>query len=120
MAESQRTGLSDAHQSHPARGDGESTAARRAAAATCGGTGETCLAVSIELAAARRGPPDMGSRIKGQWHPSTGRNARRGAHPRQVGGVLLFKDTRTPVSIVFENLEAGMTIDEITEQWRTS
>ena len=28
-------------------------------------------------------------------------------------GVRVFKDTRMPVPIVFENLEAGATIDEI-------
>ncbi len=27
----------------------------------------------------------------------------------------MFKDTRMPVSIVFENLEAGATIDEVME-----
>jgi uncharacterized protein (DUF433 family) len=28
----------------------------------------------------------------------------------------VFKDSRMPVSAVFENLEAGATIDEIVEQ----
>ena len=35
--------------------------------------------------------------------------------PGKVSGAWLFKDTRMPVSIVFENLEAGATIDEIME-----
>jgi uncharacterized protein (DUF433 family) len=35
--------------------------------------------------------------------------------PGKVSGAWVFKDTRLPVSIVFENLEAGATIDEITE-----
>jgi uncharacterized protein (DUF433 family) len=35
--------------------------------------------------------------------------------PRKVSGAWVFKDTRMPVSIVFENLEAGATIDEIME-----
>jgi len=35
--------------------------------------------------------------------------------PGKVSGAWVFKDTRMPVSIVFENLEAGATIDEITE-----
>ncbi len=35
--------------------------------------------------------------------------------PGKVSGAWLFKDTRMPVSIVFENLEAGATIDEIAE-----
>jgi uncharacterized protein (DUF433 family) len=37
--------------------------------------------------------------------------------PGKVGGAWVFKGTRTPVSIVFENLEDGMTIDEIIEQY---
>ena len=37
--------------------------------------------------------------------------------PGKVGGALLFKNTRTPVSVVFENLEDGMTIEEIMEQY---
>jgi len=35
--------------------------------------------------------------------------------PGKVSGAWVFKDTRMPVPIVFENLEAGATIDEITE-----
>ncbi len=35
--------------------------------------------------------------------------------PGKVSGAWLFKDTRMPVSIVFENLESGATIDEIME-----
>ncbi len=35
--------------------------------------------------------------------------------PGKVSGAWVFKDTRLPVSIVFENLEAGATIDEIME-----
>jgi uncharacterized protein (DUF433 family) len=34
-----------------------------------------------------------------------------------VGGAWVFRDTRMPVSAVFENLEAGATIDEIIEQF---
>ena len=30
-------------------------------------------------------------------------------------GAWVFRDTRMPVSAVFENLEAGATVDEITE-----
>lgn len=40
--------------------------------------------------------------------------------PGKVGGVWLFKGTRTPVSLVFDNLEAGMTIDQIIEQYPIS
>ena len=35
--------------------------------------------------------------------------------PGKVSGAWVFKDTRMPVSIVFESLEAGATIDEIME-----
>ena len=40
--------------------------------------------------------------------------------PGKVGGAWVFKDTRTPVAIVFENLEDGMTIDEVLEQFPVS
>jgi uncharacterized protein (DUF433 family) len=35
--------------------------------------------------------------------------------PGRLNGAWVFRDTRLPVSVVFENLEAGATIDEITE-----
>jgi uncharacterized protein (DUF433 family) len=35
----------------------------------------------------------------------------------KVGGPWVFKGTRTPVAIVFENLVDGMTIDEVMEQF---
>jgi uncharacterized protein (DUF433 family) len=37
--------------------------------------------------------------------------------PDKVSGAWVFKGTRTPVAIVFENLEDGMTIDEMLEQF---
>ena len=37
--------------------------------------------------------------------------------PGKVGGAWVFKNTRMPVAIVFENLEDGMTIDEVMEQF---
>ncbi|HET8635723.1 MAG TPA: DUF433 domain-containing protein [Acidobacteriaceae bacterium] len=37
--------------------------------------------------------------------------------PGKVSGAWVFKNTRTPVSIVFENLEDGMSIEEIMEQY---
>jgi uncharacterized protein (DUF433 family) len=40
--------------------------------------------------------------------------------PGKVSRAWLFKGTRTPVSVVFENLEHGMTIDEIIEQFPVS
>ncbi|MGB8986082.1 MAG: DUF433 domain-containing protein [Candidatus Sulfotelmatobacter sp.] len=35
--------------------------------------------------------------------------------PGRLSGAWVFRDTRLPVSTVFENLEAGATINEITE-----
>ena len=35
--------------------------------------------------------------------------------PGKVSGAWVFKDTRMPVSIVFENFESGATIEEIAE-----
>jgi uncharacterized protein (DUF433 family) len=35
--------------------------------------------------------------------------------PGRLSGAWVFKDTRMPVSTVFENLEAGATIEEIME-----
>jgi uncharacterized protein (DUF433 family) len=40
--------------------------------------------------------------------------------PGKVSGAWVFKDTRMPVSIVFENLEAGATVDEIVEWFDVS
>lgn len=37
--------------------------------------------------------------------------------PGRLGGAWVFRNTRMPVSAVFENLEAGATIDEIIEQF---
>lgn len=35
--------------------------------------------------------------------------------PSKVSGAWVFKDTRMPVSLVFENLKAGANIDEIMD-----
>lgn len=35
--------------------------------------------------------------------------------PGKVSGAWVFKDTRMPVAAVFENLEDGVSIDELTE-----
>jgi uncharacterized protein (DUF433 family) len=35
----------------------------------------------------------------------------------KVSGAWVFKGTRTPVATIFENLEDGMTIDEVMEQF---
>jgi uncharacterized protein (DUF433 family) len=37
--------------------------------------------------------------------------------PGRLNGAWVFRDTRMPVSAVFENLEAGASIDEIAEQF---
>ena len=35
--------------------------------------------------------------------------------PGRLNGAWVFRDTRLPVSAVFESLEAGATVDQITE-----
>jgi uncharacterized protein (DUF433 family) len=35
--------------------------------------------------------------------------------PGKVSGLRVFKDTRMPVSLVFENLQAGASVDEIMD-----
>ena len=35
--------------------------------------------------------------------------------PGKVSGAWVFRGTRIPVTVVFENLEDGLTIDEIVE-----
>jgi uncharacterized protein (DUF433 family) len=40
--------------------------------------------------------------------------------PGRLNGAWVFKDTRMPVSAVFENLEDGATVDEIAEWYQIS
>jgi uncharacterized protein (DUF433 family) len=40
--------------------------------------------------------------------------------PGRLSGAWVFRNTRMPVSAVFENLEAGATVDEITEWFSIS
>jgi len=37
--------------------------------------------------------------------------------PGKVSGAWVLRGTRTPVQVLFENLEAGMSIDEVIEQF---
>ena len=37
--------------------------------------------------------------------------------PGKVSGAWVLKGTRMPVQTIFENLEAGMMIDEVMEQF---
>ncbi len=37
--------------------------------------------------------------------------------PGKVSGAWVLKGTRTPVQVLFENLEAGLSIDELVEQF---
>ncbi|MBL8230063.1 MAG: DUF433 domain-containing protein [Bryobacterales bacterium] len=37
--------------------------------------------------------------------------------PGKVSGAWVFKDTRMPVATVFENLEAGLTAEEVMEEF---
>ncbi len=50
------------------------------------------------------------------WQILIGPNvARSKAFRVNVSGAWVFRGTRMPVKTVFENLEAGMSVDEITE-----
>lgn len=40
--------------------------------------------------------------------------------PGKVSGAWVFRGTRLPVVTVFENLQDGMTIDEVMEQFDVS
>ncbi len=40
--------------------------------------------------------------------------------PGRMSGAWTFRDSRTPVKVVFENLEDGMSFDEIIEQYPVS
>ena len=40
--------------------------------------------------------------------------------PGKVSGAWVFRGTRTPVAVIFENLEDGMTIDEVMAQFPVS
>jgi uncharacterized protein (DUF433 family) len=40
--------------------------------------------------------------------------------PGRRSGAWVFRDTRMPVATVFENLEAGVSIDEIVEQFHVT
>ena len=37
--------------------------------------------------------------------------------PGKRSGAWVFKDTRMPVSTVFENLEAGLTVEEVMDEF---
>ena len=37
--------------------------------------------------------------------------------PGKVSGAWVFKNTRMPVATVFENLEAGLSVDEVMEEF---
>ena len=37
--------------------------------------------------------------------------------PGRLSGAWVFRDTRMPVSAVFENIEAGATLEEIIDQF---
>ncbi len=40
-----------------------------------------------------------------------------GSIPGKVSGAWVLRGTRTPVQVLFENLEVGMSIDEVIEQF---
>jgi len=40
--------------------------------------------------------------------------------PGKVSGAWVFRGTRLPVATIFENLEDGMTVEEVMEQFDVS
>lgn len=40
--------------------------------------------------------------------------------PGKVSGAWTFRNSRTPIKVVFDNLEDGMSIEEIIEQYPVS
>ncbi len=40
--------------------------------------------------------------------------------PGKVSGAWVLRGTRTPVKVLFENLEAGLSIEEVIEQFPVS
>ena len=40
--------------------------------------------------------------------------------PSKVSGAWVLRGTRIPVQVLFSNLEAGLTFDELTEQFAVS
>ena len=40
--------------------------------------------------------------------------------PGKVSGAWVLRGTRTPVQLLFENLEAGLSIEEVIEQYPVS
>jgi uncharacterized protein (DUF433 family) len=38
--------------------------------------------------------------------------------PGKVSGAWVLRGTRTPVKVLFENLEAGMSIEEVSNSFR--
>ena len=40
-----------------------------------------------------------------------------GSIPGKVSGAWLFRETRLPVATVFENLEAGLTVEEVMDEF---
>jgi hypothetical protein len=63
--------------------------------------------------------------LRGRWsdeliHQEEHDDGRRSDHSRKAAQAHLFKGTRTLVAVVFENLEEGMTIDEVMAQFPVS
>jgi uncharacterized protein (DUF433 family) len=41
------------------------------------------------------------------------------SNPEVMGGKLVFRDTRIPIEVLFENLADGMSLDEILDAYPT-
>ena len=61
-------------------------------------------------------------RSASKWKILIGQNALpwRAFLPGKVSGAWVFRNSRTPGKLIFENLEDGMTIHEIIEQYPVS
>jgi uncharacterized protein (DUF433 family) len=64
-------------------------------------------------------PPNRGKKLRGKNMATTldwSQCPAVESVPGRLSGAWVFRNTRMPVSAVFENLEAGATVEEIIEQ----
>ena len=65
-------------------------------------------------------PPNRGKKLRGKNMATTldwSQCPAVESVPGRLSGAWVFRNTRMPVSAVFENLEAGATVEEIIEQF---
>ena len=66
---------------------------------------------------ARRGVPSILDSLECAMSLDWSQCAAVESVPGKVSGAWLFRGTRRPVAAVFENLEAGLTVSEVAEQF---